>query len=216
MRGWVVLALALAGAAAFGACKKSDGAGGTGSGDDAGDASHCPCIVPLGDAGGSASVACGTTQCVGGTDEWYCSAEGSSADMGPCPPPEDDAGNVIDSGCTPTCPMNACNIDDGCGNLCQCTVPGDVCQNGVCGNGCGQSVGGYCGLGGDASTSCCQSGLECKASGDAGVPTCCAITGLGTCTADTDCCDYPSVHCDLGDGGLTAPDAAKPTRTCTP
>jgi hypothetical protein len=212
MRRWVVLALAVGTAVA--ACSKSNGGGATGSGDDAGDGGHCPCMVPADDAGiAMAAVPCGEQQCVGGAVEWYCSNEGSPTPMGACPPVENDGGGV-DAACTPTCPMNACNIDDGCGHLCQCTVPGDVCQNSVCGNGCGQTLGGYCGIGGDASTSCCQSGLQCQPRGEAGAPTCCAITGLGTCTADTDCCDYPSVHCDLGDGGPSAPDAAKPSQKC--
>ena len=163
--------------------------------------------------GASISIPCGKYECVGGSVYWYCSKEGAPSSSLGCPPAENEAGG-FDSGCTPSCPANACHIDDGCGHLCQCTNPGDVCQNGVCGNGCSQTVGGYCGLGGDASTSCCQSGLQCQSSGEAGVPTCCAITGLGTCTADTDCCDYPSVHCDLGDGGPITADAAQPSHKC--
>lgn len=213
MKRWIALTFAVA--AAIVACSsKSNGGGSTGSGDDGGDASHCPCVVDLGDAGGTATVACRTSACVGGSDYWYCSAEGTPSNMGPCPPADNDAG-FFDSACTPTCPIGACGINDGCGNLCQCSA-GLICQNNVCGNGCAGMPGDYCGLGGDASTSCCQTGLQCQASGDAAATTCCAITGLGDCSKDTDCCDYPQVHCDLGDGGPSAPDAAKPSHHCIP
>ncbi len=213
MKRWVVLSLAVA--AVIGACSsKTNGGAGAGSGDDAGDASHCPCVVPADEAGPGGSVACGTYECLGGTAYYYCSREGALNPLGGCPPVENEGGG-FDASCTPSCPQGACNIDDGCGHLCACSQ-GLVCQNNVCGNGCAQTAGGYCGIGGDASTSCCQTGLNCQASGEAGVPTCCAITGLGTCTKDSDCCDYPMVHCDLGDGGPSAPDASKPSQKCIP
>lgn len=211
MKGWVVLGLAMA--AAFAACSKSSGGGTSSSGDDGGDASECPCVVPVGDAGQTATLACGQHACVGGSVYYYCSAEGTAYAMGSCPPLEDDAGN-FDSGCVPNCPQNACDINDGCGNLCQC-LTGGVCQNNVCGNGCALMAGDYCGIGGDASTSCCQAGLNCQSSGDAAVTTCCAVTGVGICTKDTDCCDYPSVHCDLT-GSDAGPDASKPSHKCMP
>lgn len=213
MKRWIALTFALA--AAFVACSsKSNGGGGTGSGDDGGDASHCPCIADLADGGGMAEVACGTYQCVGGTDYYYCSKEGALSSTPGCPPVDNDGGG-FDAECTPTCPLNACNIQDGCGGLCACSV-GLICQSNVCGNGCAGMPGDYCGLGGDSSTMCCQSGLNCQAAGDGGVTTCCAITGIGTCSKDSDCCDYPNVHCDLGDGGAIAPDAAKPSQKCIP
>lgn len=211
MKGWIVLTLAVA--AAFAACGKSSGGGGTGSNGDAGDASECPCIVQVDDAGATTAVPCGSHQCVGGSVYWYCSAEGTPYPMGGCPPVENDGGG-FDSGCTPSCPQGACGINDGCGNLCTCSQ-GLVCQNNVCGNGCAQMAGDYCGFGGDSSTSCCQAGLECQASGDAGATKCCAPTGIGVCTKDTDCCNYPGVHCDLG-GADAGPDASKPTHTCIP
>jgi hypothetical protein len=209
MKGWIVLALAAA--AAFAACGKSNGGGGTGSnGGDAGDAAECPCVVDVDDAGATAKVTCGQHACVGGSAYWYCSAEGTAYFMGSCPPVENEAGG-FDSGCTPVCPQGACNINDGCGNLCQCSA-GLLCQNNVCGNGCAQMAGDYCGFGGDASTSCCQAGLECQPRGDASATSCCAITGLGICTKDSDCCDYPGVHCDLTGGS----DASKPSHKCIP
>lgn len=207
MTRWIVLALAVAGA--FAACSKSSGNAGTSSGDDGGDASDCPCVVEVDDAGTTATVACGKHACVGGAVYWYCSAEGTPYAMGTCPPVADDAGN-FDSGCTPNCPQGACDINDGCGKLCTCSS-GLICQNNVCGNGCAQMAGDYCGFGGDSSTSCCQAGLVCQATGDAAASTCCAVTGVGVCTQDSDCCDYPSVHCDLG-----GPDASKPSHKCIP
>jgi len=209
MRAWIVLTLALA--AAFAACSKSRGAGDTGSNGDAGDSGDCPCIVDVDDAGTTARVPCGQHACVGASVYVYCSAEGTLYPMGACPPIEDDAGG-FDSGCTPSCPQGACGINDGCGSLCQCSA-GLICQNNVCGNGCALMVGDYCGFGGDSSTTCCQSGLACQASGDAAATTCCAITGSGVCTKDSDCCDYPDVHCDLGGTGT---DASKPSHHCIP
>lgn len=213
IKGWVVLSLAVA--AAIAACSSKSSGTGTGSGDDGGTTAHCPCVVPGDDAGNvGGAVTCGTYACLGGSAYYYCSNEGALNSLGSCPPVENEGGG-FDANCTPTCPLNTCNIDDGCGKLCQCSM-GLVCQNNVCGNGCALAAGGYCGLGGDSSTSCCQTGLNCQPSGDAGVPTCCAITGLGTCSKDSDCCDYPMVHCDLGDGGPMAPDAAKPSQRCIP
>jgi hypothetical protein len=208
MRAWIVLALAAA--VAFAACGKSSGGGGTGSNGDAGDASECPCVVEVDDAGTTAKVPCGQHECVGGSVYVYCSAEGTAYLMGSCPPVLNDGGG-FDSGCMPMCPQGACDINDGCGSLCKCSA-GLVCQNNVCGNGCAQMAGDYCGFGGDASTSCCQSGLQCEAVGDAAATTCCAITGLGVCTKDSDCCSYPGVHCDLGGGS----DASKPSHKCIP
>jgi len=209
MRAWIVLTLAVA--AAFAACSKSNGAGGTGSNGDAGDSGDCPCIVDVDDAGTTAKVPCGQHACVGASVYVYCSAEGTAYPMGSCPPIEDEAGG-FDSGCTPTCPQGACGINDGCGGLCQCSA-GLLCQNNVCGNGCALMAGDYCGFGGDSSTTCCQTGLACQASGDASATTCCAITGIGVCTKDTDCCDYPNVHCDLTGTGT---DASKPSHHCIP
>jgi hypothetical protein len=209
MKGWILLTLATA--AAFAACSsKSNGGGGTGSnGDDA--ASHCPCVVDLDDAGTTANVPCGKFDCVGSV-YWYCSAEGTPYSMGPCPPVVGNEAGGSDSGCTPMCPQGTCGFNDGCGNLCQCSA-GLVCQNNACGNGCSLIAGDYCGLGGDSSTSCCQIGLQCQASGDASATTCCAVTGVGDCTKDSDCCSYPSVHCDLGGTGT---DGSKPSHKCIP
>jgi hypothetical protein len=212
MKGWVLLTLATA--AAFAACSsKSNGGGGTGSnGNDAGYASNCSCTVSLDDAGTTANVPCGKFECVGGSVYWYCNAEGSPSPMGPCPPVVQNEAGGSDGGCTPMCPQGTCGFSDGCGNVCQCSS-GLICQNNACGNGCALMAGDYCGFGGDGSTSCCQLGLTCQASGDASATKCCAVTGVGDCTKDSDCCDYPSVHCDLGGTGS---DASKPSHKCIP
>lgn len=205
MKGWVVLAVA-----ALAACSSKSNGGGAGGSDSGSDSSECPCVVQIDDAGTTASVACRQHACVGDA-YYYCSAEGTPYAMGACPPVEDEAG-AFDAGCTPSCPQGSCGIDDGCGKLCTCSS-GLTCQNNVCGNGCAGVAGDYCGFGGDASTSCCQVGLTCAMQGDAAASTCCAGDGIGTCTKDTDCCNYPNVHCDLGSGG---PDASKATHTCIP
>jgi hypothetical protein len=176
--------------------------GGGGGGDPGAEASTCTCSVPNG--GVSTSVACGASACGDGT--LYLCSGGTPIVIGDCAGAS-DAGDGseggLGGGCMPSCSGRSCGNDDGCGGVCECAA-GLPCDpvNGACGNGCRLQTGDPCQPDASASTNpqaCCQDGYQC-ATGDAGYSGCCATTsagdaGLGTCQMDTDCCDYPSVHC---------------------
>jgi hypothetical protein len=160
------------------------------------DASHGPCVCAL---PGGTVIACSATGCV--ADRMYLCQGGNLIPIDVC----GDAGASLggdDGGCTPVCTGRRCG-DDGCGGTCMCAsgLPCDM-TTGTCGNGCRLSGGDPCTPDAGASSdpyTCCEDGYECVTN-DAGYAGCCATTstgdaGLATCTQDTDCCDYPSVHC---------------------
>lgn len=176
------LALAVAGFLAV-ACQSG---GSASSAEDAG-AGSCPCVV-TNDAGTSITLPCRVISCAFG-DAYLCQANGSADYQGPCV--IDPEGGILAEACAPHCPAGQCGISDQCGGLCGCPN-GETCVAGACGNGCTLGVGAYCTPG--STKPCCASGEACQAN-DAGLGVCCTVTGQGICTTDTDCCDYPAVHC---------------------
>ena len=182
-------------------CKSSEPPASNGD-DDAGDddgGACSPCIIS------GVGISCGAADCVDGV-EYQCSPGGEGAiQIGICGDDGDDGGDAsyvtLDSGvdtgpCTPSC-LNACNIDDGCGNTCQCTGD-EVCNtlSNVCTNGCQNTAGQACVPGSSVLADCCIDDTQC-ATNDSGISSCCAATGIpGLCQSNADCCDYPQVTCD--------------------
>ena len=170
--------------AAFVACQS--GNGGSAS-SDGGATSGCPCVVTS-DGGGTVTLPCRVISCAFG-DAYLCQANGAVEYQGPCV--TDSEGGLLGEACAPSCPAGQCGVSDQCGGLCGCS--GSLkCVAGTCGNGCSLGAGAYCTPG--ATTPCCAEGESCSPD-DAGVNVCCTVTGAGVCTVDTDCCDYPNVHC---------------------
>ncbi len=182
MKGSVLGAALLALAACHGSASPTSTPG-----DDAA-ASTCPCTVAL-DGGGAVQIACGQIGCAGG-DSYLCQSSGQADYQGPCVV-LDDGGGVVVEACAPQCPPGQCGTADQCGGVCGCSN-GEQCIGGVCGNGCSLGAGSYCTPGG---TPCCATGNACQPN-EAGASECCATTDGGVCVTDTDCCDYPSVHCN--------------------
>jgi hypothetical protein len=194
MGRWILaVVLAMASAAA---CHTSPSDGG--GIPDAGDESGCPCVVMDPDAGTSTTIPCAQITCVNGTD-YLCGRSGAVSAEGPCLPTGDAS---FPDACKPTCALNACDTPDGCGGICHCS--GSVlCVGGTCGDGCTGVPGDYCDPvrpDGSAPTTCCGAGYACNGV-DGGITQCCSITGQGPCGTDTDCCDYPAVHCNQIDAG---------------
>jgi len=167
-----------------------------GEGDDAGDdGGPCGCAV------GATVIPCSLSACVEGVD--YLCSGGTPLEIDLC---GSDAGGgtdgsgLADGECIPTtCNGLFCNIVSNCGGLCPCAAGVTCNPNGTCGNGCDLGVGQACLPDGGSSTTCCGSGFACL-SHEAGPSTCCAVFGAGHCTVDTDCCDYPSFHCQPSTG----------------
>lgn len=194
---WVGALLALSSAA----CRSPKSYSPPSNGDNgSSDASTGPCVCLLTSGGMQVAVACGGTGCADNMQ--YLCQGGNPIPIDVC----GDAGAPLggeDGGCTPVCTGRTCGGSDGCGGTCVCG-DGLPCNTttGACGNGCHQIAGDPCSPDGGSGSDpymCCEDGYQC-APGDAGYPGCCATTsvgdaGLGTCAQDTDCCDYPSVHC---------------------
>jgi len=192
MTRWI-LAMGLALASGV-ACSTSSSNGNPGGGD----ASGCPCMVPL--EAGAMSIPCKLITCVEGTD-YLCPQSGIPIPQGACI--LNDA-SMTDA-CVPHCLTGSC-ASDGCGGVCHCQT-GSICVGGMCGNGCSGIAGDYCNPAGpDAGgpTTCCGVGYQCAAD-DAGADKCCSITSQAPCTSDNDCCDFPAVGCHVisTDGGMS-------------
>jgi hypothetical protein len=175
--------------------------GSTSQGDASTDDSSGACFCVGSTGSTTTTVPCGAAGCSGGT-AFVCSY-GTPIPIGTCG--GDDGGleasteSDATSSCTPRCDGVTCGNDDGCGGTCQCSA-GLPCVGGSCGNGCQRQVGDLCSIdGGAGGVGCCQSGYLCSIH-DGGIALCCTVTSGdgaagGSCLQDSDCCDYPAVHC---------------------
>lgn len=155
---------------------------------DGGDDSNGPCQCLV----GGVAIACGTTGCAGGI-QYDCTPEAEPIAGVLCGPMDAATENTS---CVPTCNGKTCGNSDECGGTCQCATGVPCNVDGTCGNGCELIAGDPCELDAGTADTCCGSGYLCLVH-DSGASACCvAYGGAGQCSADTDCCDYPVLHCD--------------------
>ncbi len=199
MLRWLFVALCAVALAS--SCKSSTPVSSGDDDDDAGDegGACAPCLIS------SVAISCGAADCVDGV-EYQCSPGGEGAvQIGLCGGDDTTDGGdaafvTLDSGdagpCTPVCLPGTCG-EDQCGGTCTCSAA-DVCDplSHLCTNGCVNTAGQACTPGSVDEMECCADNTMCNTT-EAGVSTCCAVTGVpGVCQNNADCCDYPQVHCN--------------------
>jgi hypothetical protein len=160
-----------------------------------------PCVCEAPSATGTVTLACDAYGCIDGLSV-LCTGAGALVTVGaPCGDAGTGDGGSGDGGpCTPVCDNHTCGSPDQCGGVCHC-APGVTCNpDQTCGNGCDLAGRQQCVVGSTSAVSCCSDGYQCKAT-DAGTGLCCTVSGSnGTCTQNTDCCDYPASQCDTFSG----------------